>query len=233
MKRPILVSGVVLITLLGAAGGYYTGDRTELPVPTAAGEAVPLGGASPSQPQLTRKTPKPNNLTALQVDELDFRTQKFTVHQDSQPPVRLSVRVPDGWRKTVDKKAPGEVKFLDSLRERGVRVEAGFQPGLTTAQMRDKLIQGLESSQPYENNLQIVAKTDDTITGSDGRPRETSTVVYTFIPGKDVRYVIVRWVATAGDSMATVEMSITGLPQDKAALHLIADQAAKSATPED
>jgi hypothetical protein len=232
VKRPILVSAVVVITLLGGAGGYYTGYRTELPVPTAAGEAVPLGGVSPS-PQLTRKTPEPNNLPGLQADELDFRTQKFTVQQDSQPSVRLSVRVPDGWQKTVDNDAPGEVKFLDSLRERGARVEAGFRPGLTTAQMRDKLIQGLESSQPYENDLQIVAKTDDTITGTDGRPRVTSTVAYTFIPRKTVRYVIVRWVATAGDSLATVEMSITGLPQDKKALQLIADQAAKSAVPED
>ncbi len=232
MKRPILVSALVLITLLGAAGGYYTGDRTEHPVPTASGEAVPLGEVSPS-PQLTRKTPEPNNLEALRTTELNFRNQRFTVQQDSQPPVRLAVRVPAGWQKTTNKEAPGEVKFLDSLRERGVRVEAGFRPGLTTAEMRDRLIQGLESSQPYENNLQIVAKTDDTITGIDGRPRETSTVIYTFIPGKDVRYVIVRWVATAGDSMAKVEMSVTGLPQDKSALQLIADQAAKSATPED
>lgn len=232
MKRPILVSAIVLITLLGAAGGYYTGDRTEHPVPTAAGEAVPLGDISPSQ-QLTRKTPEPNNLEALQANELNFRTQRFTVQQEPQPPVRLAVRVPAGWQKTTNKAAPGEVKFLDSLRERGVRVEAGFQPGLTTAQMRDKLIQGLESSQPYENNLQIVAKTDATITGIDGRSRQTSTVTYTFIPGKDTRYVIVRWVATAGDAMATVEMSVTGLPQDKVALQSIADEAAKSATPED
>ncbi len=233
MRRPILVSGIVLITLLGVAGGYFTGDRTELPAPTAAGAAVPLGETSPTQPELARKTPEPNNLEALQPGELDFRTQKFTVQQDSQPSVRLSVRVPDGWQKTIDENAPGEVKFLDSLRERGVRMEAGFRPGLTTAQMRDKLIRGLESSQPYENDLRIVAKTDATITGTDGRPRETSTVAYTFIPSKTVRYVLVRWVATAGDSMATVEMSITGLPQDMKALDLVADQAAKSATPED
>jgi hypothetical protein len=233
MKRPILVSGILLITLLGAAGGYLTGDRTEVPVPTASGAAVPLGTLSPSQPDLVRKTPEPNNLPALQPDELDFRTQRFTVQQDFQPSVRLAVRVPDGWQKTTNKNAPGEVKFLDSLRERGARIEAGFRPGLTTTQMRDKLIQGLESSQPYENDLEIIAKTDDTITGTDGRPRATSTVIYTWIPGKTVRYVLVRWVATAGDSMATVEMSITGLPQDAEALNLIADEAAKSAMPED
>jgi hypothetical protein len=232
VKRPILVSAIVLITLLGAAGGYYTGDRTEHPIPTASGQAVPLGEVSPS-PELVRKTPVPNDVEALAADELSFRTQTFTVRQESLPPVRLSVRVPAGWQKTVDKEAPGEVKFLDSLRERAARLESGFRNDLTTAQQREKLVRGLESSQPYENDLKIIDQGDDTITGTDGRARTISTLVYTYIPFKTVRYVIVRWVATAGDSQATVEMSITGLPQDAKALQLIADQAAKSAAPED
>jgi hypothetical protein len=143
------------------------------------------------------------------------------------------VRVPAGWQKTVNEDAPGEVKFLDPLRERAARLESGFRNDLTTAQQREKLVRGLESSQPYENDLKIIDQGDDTITGTDGRTRTISTIVYTYIPFKTVRYVIVRWVATAGDSQATVEMSITGLPQDAKALQLIADQAAKSATPED
>jgi hypothetical protein len=233
VKRPILVSGIVLITLLGVAGGYLTGDRTEVPVPTATGEAAPLGEATPSQPALVRKTPEPNDVAALRPDELDFRTQRFTVQQDPQPSVQLSVRVPEGWQKTVDKEAPGEVKFLDPLRERGARIEAGFQPGLSPTEMRDKLILGLESSQPYENDLKILDKSDDTIYGTDGQPRQTSTLIYTFIPKATLRWVLVRWVATAGDDEATVEMSITGLPQDAKALIEVADQAAKSATPQD
>jgi hypothetical protein len=233
VKRAILVGGLLLLALLGAAGGYLAGDRLEAPVPTASGDAKPLGDVTTAQPPLPRHTPEPNNVPGLDPDELDFRRQTFTVHQDSLPPVRLSVRVPAGWQKTVDKKAPGEVKFLDSLRERGVRVEAGFAPGETTTQKRDALILGLKSSQPYENDLRIVAQSDDTITGIDGRERIISTIAYTYVPGKTLRYVIVRWVATAGDSQATVEMSITGLPQDADALNLIADQAARSATPDD
>ncbi len=233
MRRPILVSGLLLLALLGAAAGYLLGYRLETPVPTASGDAEPLGDVTTAQPPLPRKTPEPNNVQGLDPEELDFRTQVFTVHQDSLPPVRLSVRVPAGWQKKVDQEAPGEVKFLDSLRERGVRVESGFATDLTTTQQREKLTLGLKSSQPYENDLKIVAQSDDTITGIDGRERVISTIAYTFIPGKTLRYVIVRWVATAGDSQATVEMSVTGLPQDAKALNLIADQAAKSATPED
>ncbi len=233
MRRPILVSGLLLLALLGAAAGYLLGYRLETPVPTASGDAEPLGDVTTAQPPLPRKTPEPNNVQGLDPEELDFRTQVFTVHQDSLPPVRLSVRVPAGWQKKVDKEAPGEVKFLDSLRERGVRVESGFATDLTTTQQREKLTLGLKSSQPYENDLKIVAQSDDTITGIAGRERVISTIAYTFIPGKTLRYVIVRWVATAGDSQATVEMSVTGLPQDAKALNLIADQAAKSATPED
>jgi len=233
VRRPILVSGLLLLALLGAAAGYLLGYRLETPVPTASGDAEPLGDVTTAQPPLPRKTPEPNNVQGLDPEELDFRTQVFTVHQDSLPPVRLSVRVPAGWQKKVDKEAPGEVKFLDSLRERGVRVESGFATDLTTTQQREKLTLGLKSSQPYENDLKIVAQSDDTITGIDGRERVISTIAYTFIPGKTLHYVIVRWVATAGDSQATVEMSVTGLPQDAKALNLIADQAAKSATPED
>jgi hypothetical protein len=230
VKRPVLVSGVLLIALLGVAGGYLAGDRFEPGQPVATGEAAPLGEATPGEP-LPRKTPVPSDLEPLLASDLDFRTQTFTVHEDSS--VRLSVRVPDGWQKSVNKKSPGEVKFLDSLRERGVRVESGFKVELTTAQQRENLIRQLESSIPYEDYFKILAQSDDEITGTDGQSRVISTLIYTYIPNESTRYVMVRWVATGGDSLADVEMSITGLPQDAKALNVIADQAAKSVTPED
>jgi hypothetical protein len=233
VKRLLLTGLLLLAVALGVTGGYFTGDYLGTPLPTASGNAVPIGDVSPSEPSLPVKTPVPNNLPALTVDDLDFRKQTFTVHQESLPPVRLSVRVPAGWEKSVNKKTPGEVKFLDSLRERGVRVESGFRVELTPAQQRDRLIAQLKSSLPYEDNFQIVSQTDDTVTGDDGQSRPISTLIYTYIPTQTVRYVMVRWVATAGDGLANVEMSITGLPQDAKALELVADEAAQSVTPED
>ncbi|HET6988384.1 MAG TPA: hypothetical protein VFI00_17295 [Kribbella sp.] len=233
MKRVLLTGLLVLAVGIGVTGGYFTGDYLETPLPTASGNAAPLGAVSPSEPLLPVKTPVPNNLAALQADDLDFREQRFTVHQESLPPVRLSVQVPSTWAKSVNKNAPGEVKFLDSLRERGLRVESGFRVELTPAQQRDRLIAQLKSSLPYEDDFQIVSQTDDSVTGDDGQPRSASTLIYTYIPTQTVRYVMVRWVATSGDGLANVEMSITGLPQDAKALALVADEAAKSVTPED
>ena len=233
MRRLLLTGLLLLAVALGVTGGYFTGGYLDTPLPTASGDAAPLGEVSPSEPPLPVKTPVPNNLPALQVNELEFRKQTFTVHQESLPPVRLSVQVPDSWEKSVSKKAPGEVKFLDSLHERGVRVESGFRVELTPTQQRDRLIAQLKSSLPYEDDFQIVSQTDDDITGSDGQSRPISTLIYSYIPTQTVRYVMVRWVATAGDGLANVEMSITGLPQDAKALTLVADEAARSVTPED
>lgn len=232
VRSPVLVGGLALITLLGGAAGYLAGDRLETVHLMSGGDAAPLAGSTP-EPQLPRKTPEPYNLPALRPGDLDFATETFSVQQDSEPAVRLSADVPAGWQKSVSKRAPGEVRFLDSRRERGVRIESGFPADLSTREQRELLTRKLEESQPYENDLQFVSRSDDEITGADGRPRVISTLAYTYIPGKTTRYVMVRWVATRGDSQATVEMSVNGLPQDAKALSLIADQVAKSVTAED
>jgi hypothetical protein len=137
--------------------------------------------------------------------------------------------VPRGWQLTRDPKAPREVKFLDPARERGIRVESGLPESLTTTDSMSQLVTNLEASQPYENDLKIVSQDDDQIV-VDGEPRTVSTLIYTYIPTKTLRYVIVTWVSTGGDDLATVEMSITGLPQDAAALKAILAETTKSVT---
>ncbi|MFI6673297.1 hypothetical protein [Kribbella sp. NPDC050470] len=211
MKRPILVSGILLITLLGATAGYFTGDRTEVPVPTATGQAAPLGEVTPPEPSVPVKTPVPSDVAALETG-LSYKRRSFTVTREDGQPVQVSIETPDDWRLTRDKKAPAEVKFLDRLTERGVRVEA-VEPKQTPAAARAALVVALKQSQAPENDLRILTESDEQVEGDDGRPRTVSTLIYTFIPKETLRYVIVRWVAT-GDDLTTVEMSITGLPQD-------------------
>ncbi|GAB2635640.1 hypothetical protein [Kribbella swartbergensis] len=224
MKRPILVIVIVLTTLLGAAGGYYAGDRTE-PTPTQSGEALPLGGVSPSEPSPPVKTPVPSDVAALETG-LAYQRHTFTVTPEGYRPVQISIETPEGWRLTRNPKAPGEVKFLDRLNERGVRVEA-VEPNQTTADAREQLVVNLRQSQPPENDLRILTETDEQIEGDDGRPRTVSTLIYTFIPKQTRRYVIVRWVATDDDRTA-VEMSITGLPQDADGLAEVLRQATRT-----
>ncbi|ONI68231.1 hypothetical protein BWI15_34980 [Kribbella sp. ALI-6-A] len=229
MKTAVLASGVVLVAVIGGVGGYVVGDLTEPTTTANANGTYPTGDDSPpaTDPPLPRKTPEPNTLAALEADELSFRTQNFTIHDESGAPVRLSIRVPRGWQLTRDPKMPREVKFLDPERERAVRVESALPDQLSPTDSMNKLVAGLKSSQPYENDLKILSQTDGQLE-ANGEVRTVSTLVYTFIPIKTLRHVIVRWVATGGDDVATVEMSITGLPQDAAGLNAVALEASRS-----
>ncbi len=76
-----------------------------------------------------------------------------------------------------------------------------------------------------------------TAVGSDGTKRTYTSITYTYLPpgdgDKPLLYVITRWVSFNGDGKADVEIGVTGLPQDKAALEKIMDRAMKSAVRED
>lgn len=228
MKTSVLASGVVLLALVGAAGGYYGGAKyTDSTRVYDSGPAAPLTGRS-TDPPLPRKTPEPYPLAALKAAELKFHTQGFTIHDDAGVPLRLSIKVPRGWVLTRNDKTPREVRFLDPKKERAVRVESALPPpDLTTTDSMNRLITNLKSSQPYENDLKILSQTTDQL-DANGGARTVSTLIYTYIPNKTLRYVIVRWVATAGDEIASVEMSITGLPQDATALKSVTLEASQS-----
>jgi hypothetical protein len=226
MRTPILVSGVLLLGVLGGAAGYAAGMYETPVVPQSFGAAAPLAPTSPAE-QPAVKTPEPSKVPAFTTAGLTFRQFTFTVQPDGERPVRLSIRAPRGWLLTKSPKSPAEVKFLDPLKERGVRVESGFPPDLTTAASRDKLLLDLQRSQAPENNLTILSQTDEQVE-ADGRSRAVSTLIYTYIPNKTRRYVIVRWIATGGDDIATVEMSVTGLPQDAAGLAAVLGEATRT-----
>lgn len=231
MKTAVLASGVIVLGLIGAAGGYLVGDLTQ-PTTASANGVYPTGGDSPPEVPLPRKTPEPYPKTPLSAAKLKFHTDNFTIRDDAGAQVPLSVRVPRGWQLTRDPTAPREVKFLDPLKERGIRVESALPEQLTTSDQMSQLIANLESSQPYENDLNIVSQDDEQLE-VEGTTRTVSTLIYTYIPKKTLRYVIVTWVATGEDDTATVEMSITGLPQDAAALKAVLAEAVKSVTVRD
>jgi hypothetical protein len=225
VKTAVLVSGVVLLAIVGGGAGYEAGLLTEPGITPVAGAAAPLSGISPAAP-LPVKTPVPSDVPALTTAELTFRQHTFKV-QAADRTVELAIRTPRGWQLTTSPKSPAEVKFLDPLKERGVRVEAISPPGLTPKESRQKLIVDLEKSQAPENDLRILSQTDDQIE-ADGELRSVSTLIYTYIPNKTRRFVIVTWVAAPGDDLATVEMSITGLPQDAAGLDSVLQEATRS-----
>ena len=227
VRRVLLVGLLLLALALGAGGGYFAGDYLDAPEATASGDAAPLGDVSPSEPPLPVKTPVPSDVPPLDTG-LTYTRHTFTVTPKGQPPVQLSIETPQGWRLTRDPSAPGEVKYLDELRERGVRVEAVEPVTQTTSDALAQLIRNLKSSQAPENDLRILKQTTEQIDGDDSEPRTVSTLVYTYIPKETLRYVIVRWVATGGDDLTSVEMSITGLPQDAPGLDEVLQAATRS-----
>lgn len=232
--RRVLLAGLLLLALaLGAGSGYYAGDYLDTPEPTASGTAGPLGDISPSpsptptEPPIPVKTPIPSNLEPLDTG-LDYTNHTFTVTPKDAEPVQLSVETPQGWKIAPrDPKRPGEVKYLDKLRERGVRVEAIAPAKETPADEMAQLIVDLKKSQAPENDVRITSNTTAVITGDDGESRSVATLIYTFIPNETLRYVIVRWIAINGE-LTNVEMSITGLPQDAPALDEVLQRATAS-----
>lgn len=236
MKTPLLVIGIVLLGIAGAGAGYYGGRLVEptpdtvgtVAGPLAAGTApITRPSATPTIP-LSRKTPVPSDISPLLVDDLRFKTRNFSVEGTTAEQVRLSIKTPSNWQLTSSPKTPDEVKFLDPLKERAVRVQSGFTPDKTVVQSRLEIVKGLLESQPYQNDVQIKFQGESQVEGDDGQVRTVSTLIYTYIPVDIVRYVIVRWVATGNDDMATVEMSVAGLPQDVKALNEVLDQATRS-----
>ena len=228
MRKTLLVSGLVLLALVGAAGGYYGGETYAGPSRVnEVGAAQPLTGRS-VDPPLPKKTPVPSPLAPLTASSLKFHTVSFTIRDQSGAPLRLSIRVPRGWTLTRNEKAPQEVRFLDPQRERAVRVESALRPAnQSTTDWMNQLGPNLKASQAYENDLQILSQGDGEVE-ANGETRKVSTLIYTYIPTTTLRYVIVRWVATGGDDTATVEMSITGLAKDAAGLKSVLLEASQS-----
>lgn len=239
MRAPVLVSGIVLLALLGGAGGYLGGQRFDGRV-TAGGYAGPLPGdvatsptpgptpsGTPSVP-LIRKTPQPNPLEALDIDDLEFKTRNFTVTGDVAGQVRLSIRVPSGWVLNPAKDKPSEVRFVDPTGERAVRVQSALSPEQSVKDSLEVLMTQLQSSQPYQNDFQPLYQGVGQVKDDDGKLRPVATLVYTYIPGATTRYVIVRFVATGDGDVATISMSVTGLPKEQKVLEKILAEATAS-----
>ncbi|NEA35878.1 hypothetical protein [Streptomyces sp. SID13031] len=236
MKKPILVSGIVMLALVGGGGGYVGGQV--LDQRTSGGSAAPLPTGSPGTPTTTpkptpsipliRKTPQPNPLPALELADLDFKNRNFTVTGDVVGQVKLSIKVPAGWQLTPTKDKPSEVRFVDESGERAIRVQSALAPDTSVKDSLQGLVTNLQSSQPYQNNLQTLYQAEGQVKDDDGNLRPVATLVYTYIPGATTRYVIVRFVATGDGTVTTVSMSVTGLPKEKSVLEKILAEATAS-----
>jgi hypothetical protein len=223
----LLVSGLVAITALGGAGGYGVGLLTAVErAGASSGTAAPLGDLQPSTPSpnpsptTSPRKIKPDNSPALDASDLSYKTRTFTVKSVVRSEV--SVRVPANWGLT-QPDPPKTGRFTDSTGKRWIRIEAGFTISRPPSASMAARIEQLDHLSP-DQMLQIISSTVDPT---------YATLVYTYVPPPSqapvptLRYVIVRWVADDTGNCA-VEMSSTGLPQDKEALTDVLDEATTS-----
>jgi len=212
---------------MGGAGGYGVGLLTTAePSAAAMGTAAPLGSVGPSTPPVTPTPSTPprkvryDDSPALRPGELRYRTREFTVKDEFRS--RISVRVPTDWDFT-QPDPPKVGRFTDATGKRWIRVESGFPVTRPPAEsMRLRVVQ--LNAVPDDQMMNIMSQTVD---------GDYATLTYTYVPPEAqspdgiLRYVIVRWVADDSGNVA-VEMSSTGLPQDKEALIAVLDHATDS-----
>lgn len=224
LGRALLGSGLLGVTLLGGAGGYGLGLLTTGEQASAGVAAAPLTGASagPTTPTTTPKPIVPDNSEPLRAKDIKYKIRSFTVRDALQSAV--SVRVPGDWEISVPPDTEKYIRYNEPTRKRWIRIEAGFtvqrSPALSMATRID-LLQDLPDAQRLTIRSHLVdPKTQD------------ATLVYSYVPDRTLRWVIVRWVANPA-GLCHFEIAVIGLPQDEAALEAILDQAAKSATRSD
>jgi hypothetical protein len=223
--RALLGSGLLAATVLGGAGGYGIGLVTSA-ASEVTGRAVPLGSVTPTTgpsspppttPTVPVKTPKPDKSEPLQADDLRYTLREFTTEAVVRS--QVTAKVPRNWWMTQpDPKR--EARFTDPTSKRWIRIEAGFsitRPPTVSMELRLKILRAL----PAEQDFTILDQQVDA---------RSATLTYSYIYEGTLRYVIVRWLALDASGNVAVEMSSTGLPQDKAALLDVLEHATASAT---
>jgi hypothetical protein len=226
--RALLSAGLLGATLLGGAGGYGVGLLTSPATAASKGVAAPLEARSTTTPTapvpVQVKTPEPDNTPPLIESDLTYQTREFRAV--AAVTSKISVRVPRDWRMT-QPYPQIEARFTDPTAKRWIRIESGFTVRRHPAESMAARVAELKQVDPAEA-LKIISEQSGTATRDDGTPLTYSTLVYSYVPGDTTRYVIVRWVALDKSGLAAVEMSSTGLPQDRPALLSVLQHATES-----
>jgi hypothetical protein len=225
--RALFGSSLLAATVLGGAGGYGIGLLTSA-ASEDAGRAVPLSSVTPTSdpstpavPVKQRRTPAPDDTLALQADDLSYQTREFDTEGTMRS--RITAKVPRNWWLTQpDPKKEG--RFTDPTSKRWIRIESGFtrtRPPAASMAVRLAQLKAL----PADQTLTIISQQGDPTT-------RIATLTYTYIPtdAASLRYVVVRWLAIGDSDDVAVEMTSTGLLQDKAAVIDVLAHATDSAT---
>ncbi|WBQ05944.1 hypothetical protein [Kribbella sp. CA-293567] len=225
--RVLLGSGLLVVTLLGGAGGYGAGRLTNsteaggaaampLAPATTTAQTTPTPSPTPTPPKLALDDSEP-----LRADEIEYRTRAFTV--TSVVASHVSLRVPERWE-MVQLVPPKDMRFNEPERKRAVRVQGGFTINRSPAESLSVRIDQLKAL-TVDKAITIKSDVVDPKSGD-------ATLAYTYADRGYLKYAVIRWVANP-KKLCILEIAVTGLPQDRAALLAVLDEASGSATRSD
>ncbi|MFB6725516.1 hypothetical protein ACFCV3_35380 [Kribbella sp. NPDC056345] len=224
----VLASGLMAMIAIGGAGGYGVGWLTALDRSVSAtGKAMPLGQLTAvTPPPATKPTPddsrkpQPDDSKPLRVDDLSYETQTFDVQGTLKS--KITLKVPSDWTYSPQSDR-NTARFNEANTKRWLRILSGFPLTRPPAASMAEKVAHLKAL-PANQHMTILSQVDD---------GDVATLTYTFVPAKELqplpilRHVIVRWVADDSGDVA-VELGVTGLPQDAAALRDVIDHASES-----
>lgn len=235
MARRRIVTVLVAAAVIGGAGGYGAGLAT-MPDDAGRSDDRSLQLPSPSTGRTSTTTPSPvvvkkpvpDRTRGLVAGDLEYATKKFDARKTTFSEV--SVRVPFDWDLT--RPEPDEGRYTDPLRKRWIRVEAGFLPTQPPASSMQNRIEAL-ANVSADQDLRILSRSTGSGEHVTGIPLRFATLVYTYIPDKTIRRVLVRWISFGDQDLTTVEISVIGLPQDEKALNAVLERATETVVRED
>ncbi len=228
-----LVAVVVGVGIVGVAAGAGAGLLTQEDPRTGTGPVLPMAAAptpvtTPSTTPIARKTPVPDDEPALDTTDLGYRTVDFRLTKAPHDPVRIRLRVPQGWKYQRIEDETDQIRYVDPTGKRWIRIESGFLVERPPVESMNELVTTLRTGVAPENDLRIEGRDVKALTGEDGDSRNVATVRYSYIPNQRRLQVIVRWVGYGVPGNVAVELSVTGLPQDEQALAEIMERASET-----
>lgn len=217
-RRPIALV-LLAAAVVGGAGGYGVGELTASDRTGVAGPRPSISGTGNSEP-VPVKTAVHDPTKALRSADLKYKKRDFVATKAVES--RVTVQVPKTWAFTQPEADEG--RYTDPEHKRWIRVEAGFRPTQSPAAAMAQRIRDLGNVDPVQD-LRIVDNRSGWVDHVEGTKVAYSTLTYTYIPQTVRRHVMVRWISFGTADRASVEISVTGLPQDSSALLDVLKQA--------
>ncbi|MET0524516.1 MAG: hypothetical protein ABWZ91_06935 [Nocardioides sp.] len=203
------LGALLVLALIGAAGGYLAADLRE-PTTSNAAQASPVPAESPSIP-VDPEQPFAEDITYPPLaTSLDYRP-----HTIGDPPFQWTYEAPKGWKATEE--------GLDEIRWRPPdEPEIGgfsLRVKLTTEHKTkaDMVIQKLGMMQAGYEDVDIV-----------GQTQELLSFTYRDATRNVQRFNTFRWFSLPGEDEARVEMSVVGRAVDVPGLQELLDRVGAS-----